>query len=861
MIGQTISHYQILEKLGQGGMGVVYKAQDLKLNRLVALKFLPPELTYNAEAVERFINEAQAASALDHTNICSVHEIGETEEGRIFIVMAFYPGETLQKKLERGALPVDEALSIATQVAQGLERAHEAGIVHRDIKPSNLIITPRGEVKIIDFGIAKLSGQSNLTRTGMALGTVAYMSPEQVQREPVDHRTDIWSLGVVLYEMLHARLPFEGEGEAAMIFSIVSQPLRPQSEISSGLLFILDKALAKEPEARYLHMAGLLADLHHESQGASDLIKPATKVKRRTSRQTRTVHAAIAIVSVLILVLAFFIFNRQRSRHTPPTHQQVTFIGNAGFPAISPDGQFIAYAAGNAGEEQKVLVQDLAGGQHLDVFSGINLSSLRWSPDGSELMFWAKRDSSEGIFIVPRLGGSPRHLPMLESSILCWSPDGSQIASSGLPLRCIRLINKSTGDTTAIRVSGAFVFLRELDWTPTGNRLLFMTTKQHRTIIWTIKSDGTQQQRVAEDSIPVYSPRWSANGRAIYYLRFNGQTKDLMKVRISPKTGKARTAAYVLQTGLQPGEFFTLAKDNKRLLYLRVSRHSNLWRVTLAGEGRAQSVEIHKLTTGTSSLHRPRLSPDGESVAFSTGDQPYSNIFVIPFAGGAVRQLTFLDNQNINPVWSPDGKKIAFGSIHRGNPKIWCIAATGGTPRPFERTISSTVFHLTWAPGPEILYPQIGNRNFHFLNPRTEEERPLVANDSVGRMFYPRYSPDAKKMAAYWNRVYPANLQGLWVISLRDSSQTRLLRGKVHPLEWSTDGKWIYAWNTEIRPLAILEVPVDGGQAQTVVTLPFENIDSLGGISMTPDGKRIVCASLEVQSDVWLMENFDPEVE
>jgi Tol biopolymer transport system component len=474
-------------------------------------------------------------------------------------------------------------------------------------------------------------------------------------------------------------------------------------------------------------------------------------------------------------------------------------------------------------------------------------------------MFWAKRGSSEGIFIVPRLGGSPRHLPMLESNLLCWSPDGSQIAGSALPLRRIRLINKSTGDTTAIRVSGDFVFMRELDWTPAGNRLLFMTTKQHRTIIWTIKSDGTQQQRVAEDSIPVYSPRWSANGRAIYYLRFNGQTKDLMKVRISPKTGKARTAAYVLQTGLQPGEFFTLTKDNKRLLYLRASRHSNLWRVSLAGEGRAQSVEIHKLTTGTSSLHRPRLSPDGESVAFSTGDQPYSNIFVIPFAGGAVRQLTFLDNQNINPVWSPDGKEIAFGSIHRGNPKIWRIAATGDTPRPFERTIASTVFHLTWAPGPEILYPQIGNRNFHFLNPRTEEERPLVANDAVGRMFYPRYSPDAKKMAVYWNRVYPTNLQGLWVISLRDSSQTRLLRGRVHPLEWSTDGKWIYAWNTDVRPLAILKVAVDGSQAQTVVTLPFENIDSLGGISITPDGKRIVCASLEVQSEVWLMENFDPE--
>jgi serine/threonine protein kinase len=215
MLGQTISHYQILEKLGGGGMGVVYKAIDTRLNRTVALKFLPPDLTRDQEAIDRFINEAQAASALDHTNICTIHEIGETEEGQMFIVMAYYEGETLQQKRESSKLQVADAIDIVEQAARGLERAHEAGITHRDIKPSNLIITPRGEVKIIDFGLAKLAGQSRLTKSGSTPGTVAYMSPEQVQGKPVDHRTDIWSLGVVLYEMLHARLPFEGEGEAA----------------------------------------------------------------------------------------------------------------------------------------------------------------------------------------------------------------------------------------------------------------------------------------------------------------------------------------------------------------------------------------------------------------------------------------------------------------------------------------------------------------------------------------------------------------------------------------------------------------------------------------------------------------------
>src|SRR5574341_364126 len=190
MIGTTISHYKILEKLGSGGMGVVYKAQDTKLNRTVALKFLSVDLTRDQEAIGRFINEAQAASALDHTSICTIYEIGETEEAQLFIVMAYYAGETLQEKIKRGPLPVEEAIDIATQVAQGLERAYEAGIVHRDIKPSNLIITPRGEVKIIDFGLAKLAGQTRLTKTGATVGTVAYMSPEQIQLFDMDHRPD-----------------------------------------------------------------------------------------------------------------------------------------------------------------------------------------------------------------------------------------------------------------------------------------------------------------------------------------------------------------------------------------------------------------------------------------------------------------------------------------------------------------------------------------------------------------------------------------------------------------------------------------------------------------------------------------------
>jgi TolB-like protein/tetratricopeptide (TPR) repeat protein len=265
VIGKTISHYRILEKLGEGGMGVVYKAEDTKLRRTVALKFLPSELTRDAEAKERFIQEAQAASSLDHNSICTVHEIGETDDEQIFIAMACYEGETLKNKIKRGPMDLDEAIRVAIQVGEGLAKAHAQGIVHRDIKPANIIVTDDGVAKILDFGLAKLAGQVRLTKTSSTLGTVAYMSPEQARGDEVDSRTDVWSLGVVLYEMIAGRLPFKGEHEQAMMYSILNEEPLPlpslRPALSKDIQSVFGKALAKAPEERYQHINEMVADL------------------------------------------------------------------------------------------------------------------------------------------------------------------------------------------------------------------------------------------------------------------------------------------------------------------------------------------------------------------------------------------------------------------------------------------------------------------------------------------------------------------------------------------------------------------------------------------------------------------------
>ncbi|KAA0230298.1 hypothetical protein EDS67_07855 [candidate division KSB1 bacterium] len=312
MIGRTISHYKILAKLGEGGMGVVYKALDVKLDRHAVLKFLPPDLTRDRQAKERFIIEAKAASSLDHPNVCTIYEINETAEGHLFIAMAYYDGETLKEQVARGRLQVDSVLEIAKQIASGLSRAHEAGIVHRDIKPSNLVITKRNEVKIIDFGLAKLVGQQHLTKSGATLGTVAYMSPEQAQGLPVDHRTDIWSLGVVMYEMLTGQLPFQGHYDQAVMYAIVNtdpqsvMQLRP--EAPAGLTQVVEKALNKNPAERYQHIDELLDELKAGGkQSASKRLKQSSPSRKSAlkKRGLLSIGAAILLAALIYAGIHF----------------------------------------------------------------------------------------------------------------------------------------------------------------------------------------------------------------------------------------------------------------------------------------------------------------------------------------------------------------------------------------------------------------------------------------------------------------------------------------------------------------------------------------------------------------------------
>ena len=436
LAGQIVAHYRVLELLGGGGMGVVYKAEDLRLNRTVALKFLPPELTRDPEAKARFLQEARSASVLDHPNICTIHEVGETDDGRLYLAMPAYDGETLRKRIERGPLAIDEATDVAQQIARGLAKAHRHGIVHRDVKPANLMVTSDGVVKILDFGLAKLAGSAAITRTGSSVGTPAYMSPEQARGEEVDHRADLWSLGIVLYEMVAGRRPFRGEHEQAVLFSLLNERPRPLHELRPEappeLERIVDGLLAKDPGDRYPTVDGPLGDLtalRNESMTTTVRTQPGDS---RLAAPAWLWPVALALVAALIAGGLWLWTGRGRRATTAQAlasdFTQLTDLeGSESFPSLSPDGKNLVYVKAKDGNRD-IYYRPVSGGNTLDLTADSPADDTQpaFSPDGTQIAFRSERDGG-GLFLMGTTGGSVRRLTDIGFNP-AWSPDGTRIA-------------------------------------------------------------------------------------------------------------------------------------------------------------------------------------------------------------------------------------------------------------------------------------------------------------------------------------------------------------------------------------------------------------------------------------------------
>jgi serine/threonine protein kinase len=861
MIGKQVTHYKVIDKVGEGGMGVLYLAEDLELNRKAVLKFLPPDMINDPETNLRFKREAQATGSLSHPNIVTIYDVG-VYENKTFIAMEYVEGKTLRELIKSDELTIERITDISVQICEGLNEAHNKGITHRDIKPENILIDEKGKVKIVDFGLAKIKNVSRgITKQDSTVGTLKYMSPEQIRNQNVDHRSDIWSFGVILYEMITGKYPFKGEHDASLFYSIINQSPEPlaryKSNIGEGFQRIIDKSLDKGPETRYQHIDELLSDLRREKKESGE-----HKVdKRRTKKSKTKITIVIATVAFIMLGAAVIIYllNNPTKNIKPPKHTQLTFVGNIYFfsngllfdiSQISPNGEFTAYVAGE-GNEKSIYVKDNSGEQAIEIFKGqiSYITNLRWSPNGNEIFFTAIfNNSSSSSYIVPRLGGKARNLKAIQFG--CWSPDGNLIAAvSSISNKQIEFIKLETDEIIkTIKLSGSFNLLFDIDWSPQGDKILFLTSDNitGKNEIRVINTDGSLQQKILAETKSIYSPRWSSDGNHIYYLQENESTQDLMRIEAS--SINSDDVPQVVQSGLQ-AYGFSITSDNKKLCYTKNNNFSNLWIFTY--NERKILFQTKKLTEGTSYFSQPVISTDRKEIVFVHN----GNIFKMSVDGNSMKQLTFLNSGSYGPSWSPDGKEIAFLS----GSKLHTVSSEGGTPSVL--TDSDVGTNTYWELNSEIFYQKHGNRNFYILNLITHGNKLLVSNDSVGWMFNPRLSPDNLNIALNWNRKLDNKVaRGLWVISRKDSSQKLLLKGDIYPLGWSEDGKWIYTLNLAKTPPEILKINLKTGAVKLIFTLPFDKVKYYD-IDITPDGKTIVCAIQETNSDVWMIENFDPDVE